>query len=472
MSPEAVIEAIKDLLGPKGYLDSPADMAPYLIEARERWPGLAPLVARPRSTEEVSRIMAICNESRIGVVPQGGNTGLSGGAMPDMSGKQIVLSLSRLNKIRALDALELTLTAEAGCILADVQAAAKEQDCLFPLSLAAEGSCQIGGNIATNAGGINVLQYGTARNLVLGLEVVLPDGRIWNGLRALHKDNTGYDLKQLFIGAEGTLGVVTAAVCKLFPLPKQKATAFAALRQLEDCVPLLRAARAATGDRVTSFELIPRMGLDFVLRHMPGCTDPLSQPAEWYVLIELGSPDSDENLGAKLETFLARALEDAQITDAVVAASEAQAQSLWRLREHLSESQKFEGGSIKHDIAVPVGKIPAFIRGATAAVEKAVPGIRPVPFGHAGDGNIHFNLSQPEGGDTDTFLARRAEINGIVHDVLSGYAGSISAEHGVGQHLTHELTRHKSAVEMDLMRTLKAALDPNGIMNPGKVVVL
>lgn len=470
MSPEAVGEAIKELLGPKGYLDSPADMEPYLTEARDRWPGAAPLVARPRTTEEVSKVMAICNDGRIGVVPQGGNTGLCGGAMPDESGEQIVLSLSRLNEIRALDPLELTVTAEAGCILADVQSAAKDQDCLFPLSLASEGSAQIGGNIATNAGGINVLQYGSTRDLVLGLEVVLPDGRIWDGLRALHKDNTGYDLKQLFIGAEGTLGVVTAAVCKLLPHPKRSATCFAALGEIDDCVPLLRAARAATGERVTSFELIPRMGLDFVLKHMPGCTDPLSQRAKWYVLIELSSSDGSEDLTAKLESTLAAALDEGRITDAVLASSEAQAQTLWRLREHLSESQKFEGGSIKHDVSVPVGKVPSFIRAATAAVEKAVPGIRPVPFGHAGDGNVHFNLSQPQGGDRDAFLARRGEINGIVHDVLSTFAGSISAEHGVGQHLTEELTRHKSAVEMDLMRALKKTLDPNGIMNPGKVL--
>lgn len=464
------LEAIKELLGPNGYLDNPGDMEPYLSETRGRWVGAAPLVARPRTTEEVSKVMAICNDSGIGVVPQGGNTGLCGGAMPDESGTQIVLSLSRLNEIRALDPLELTVSAEAGCILADIQSAAKEQDCLFPLSLASEGSCQIGGNIATNAGGINVLQYGSTRGLVLGLEVVLPDGRIWDGLRALHKDNTGYDLKQLFIGAEGTLGVVTAAVCKLLPHPKKTATCFAALRELEDCVPLLRAARTATGERVTSFELIPRLGLDFVIEHMPGCTDPLSRRAEWYVLIELSSPDASEELNVKLESALAAALEDGHITDAVVAASESQAQNLWRLREHLSDSQKFEGGSIKHDVSVPVGRIPAFIRVATAAVEKAVPGIRPVPFGHAGDGNVHFNLSQPKGADSDAFLARRAEINGIVHDVLSAFTGSISAEHGVGQHLTSELIRHKSEVEMDLMRALKNTLDPKGIMNPGKVI--
>lgn len=465
------LEAIKELLGPKGYLDTPQDIEPYLHEARERWTGKTALVARPRTTDEVSKVMAICNDAGTAVVPQGGNTGLCGGAMPDGSGTQIILSLSRLNNIRALDAGELTMTVEAGCILADVQDAAKEQDCLFPLSLAAEGSCQIGGNIATNAGGINVLHYGTARNLVLGLEVVLPDGRIWDGLRSLHKDNTGYDLKQLFIGAEGTLGVVTAAVCKLFPHPKQRATCLAALTNLDDCVPLLRAARAGTGERVTSFELIPRIGLDFVIAHMEGCADPLSQAAEWYVLIELSSPDGSEDLSAKLESFLARALEDGQITDAVVAASEAQAQNLWRLREHISESQKFEGGSIKHDIAVPVGSIPAFIREASAAVEAAVPGIRPVPFGHAGDGNVHFNLSQPLGGDRDAFLARRGKINEIVHGVLAAFGGSISAEHGVGQHWVDALGRHKSPVEMDLMRTLKKTLDPNGIMNPGKVVI-
>lgn len=466
------LEPIKQALGPHGFIDGTGDMAAYLEEPRERWTGKAALVARPSSTEEVSAVVALCNQQGIGIVPQGGNTGLSGGAIPDDTGDQIILSLGRLNRLRALDPVEFTLTAEAGCILADIQTAAAEKDCLFPLSLAAEGSCQIGGNIATNAGGINVLHYGMARDLVMGLEVVLPDGQIWNGLRALHKDNTGYDLKQLFIGSEGTLGVITAAVCKLFPAPKQKATALVALSDLDASVHLFRAARAASGDRVTSFELIPRIGLEFVVAHMPNCSDPMAVACEWYALIELSSSEATADLNERLQDLLAMTLEDGLIRDAVVAASDAQAAGLWRLREFLSEAQKFEGGSLKHDVSVPVSATPDFIREAISAVQLAVPGIRPVPFGHIGDGNIHFNLSQPIGADRAAYLARRAEIGVIVNTIVAAYGGSISAEHGIGQARTDDLLRYKSPVEIDLMRAVKAAIDPNGIMNPGKVVPL
>lgn len=464
------LESIKQVLGAKGFIDAPGEMAAYLEEPRERWTGKAALVARPKSTEEVSAVVALCHQQGIGIVPQGGHTGLWGGAMPDETGSQIILSLARLNKLRSLDPAEFTVTVEAGCILANIQTAAAESDCLFPLSLAAEGSCQIGGNIATDAGGINVLQYGTARDLVLGLEVVLPDGEIWNGLRALHKDNTGYDLKHLFIGAEGTLGVITAAVCKLFPAPKQKATALVALADLDASIKLYRSARTDSGDRITSFELIPRIGLDFVTSHMPGCNDPMAEPSEWYALIELSTPETTIDLSERLQSLLADALETGLLSDVVIAASEAQAAGLWRLREFLSEAQKFEGGSLKHDIAVPIGSAPSFIRDATAAVEKAAPGVRPVPFGHIGDGNIHFNLSQPVGTDREAFLSRRDEIGTIVNDIVAAYGGSFSAEHGIGKARLDDLLRYKSPVEIDLMRKIKRALDPKNIMNPGKVV--
>lgn len=445
-------------------------MAAYLEEPRERWTGKAALVARPKSAEEVSAVVALCHQQGIGVVPQGGHTGLWGGAMPDDTGNQIILSLGRLNKLRALDPAEFTVTAEAGCILADIQSAATDKDCLFPLSLAAEGSCQIGGNIATDAGGINVLQYGTARDLVLGLEVVLPDGEIWNGLRGLHKDNTGYDLKHLFIGAEGTLGVITAAVCKLFPAPRQKATALVALANLDASIQLFRSARAASGDRITGFELIPRIGLDFVTSHMPDCNDPMAVSSDWCALIELSSPEVITDLGEQLQSLLATALDTGLVSDAVIAASEAQAAGLWRLREFLSEAQKFEGGSLKHDIAVPIGSAPDFIRDATAAIEKVASGARPVPFGHIGDGNIHFNVSQPVGADREAFLSRRDEIGTIVNDIVAAYGGSFSAEHGIGKARLDDMLRYKSPVEVDLMRKIKRALDPKGIMNPGKVV--
>ena len=464
------LESIKQVLGAKGFLDVPDQMESYLKEPRERWTGKAALVALPNSTENVAAVVTLCNQYGIGVVPQGGHTGLWGGAMPDESGNQIILSLSRLNTLRTLDAVEFTVTAEAGCILADIQAAATSTDCLFPLSLAAEGSCQIGGNIATDAGGTNVLQYGTARDLVLGLEVVLPNGQVWNGLQALHKDNTGYNLKHLFIGAEGTLGIITAAVCKLFPAPKQKATAFVAISNLDACIQLFRSARAASGDRITSFELIPRIGIDFVLSHMPDCRDPMNIASDWYVLIELSSPETTTNLDQQLQGILAAAIDDGTVADAVLATSETQTADLWRLREFLSASQRFEGSSLKHDIAVPIGAVPHFIHEASTAVKKLVPGIRPVPFGHVGDGNIHFNLSQPLGADREHFLTRRAEIGTIVNDIVATFGGSFSAEHGIGKARLDDMLRYKSPVEVDIMRKLKGALDPKGIMNPGKVV--
>jgi FAD/FMN-containing dehydrogenase len=428
------------------------------------------MVVRPASTQEVAEVVKICAAAGIGIVPQSGNTGLVGGGIPHDHGEEIVLSLGRMNRVRAIDPLNYTITVEAGCILASVQKAAADADRLFPLSLGAEGTCQIGGNLSTNAGGIAVLRYGMARDLVLGLEVVLPDGRIWNGLRGLRKDNTGYDLKQLFVGAEGTLGIITAAVLKLFPRPGAVETGFVAVPDPAAAIELLARVRAGTGDAVTAFELISRPALDMVLRHIPGTSDPLGTPSPWYVLLEASSGASGGGLRAALEQVLADAAEAGLVQDATLAASSEQAKALWRLRETITEAQKPEGGSIKHDVSVPVSKVPEFIARASAAVEAALPGIRVVAFGHAGDGNIHFNLSQPIGADRAAYLARWEEFNRIVHDIVAELQGSISAEHGIGRLKREELKHYKSPLEIELMRTLKRALDPKGIMNPDKVV--
>ncbi len=464
------LDALKSILGPGGYIDDPADMAPHLTEWRDRWQGITPLIARPQSTTEVSEVLSYCHSKGIGVVPQGGHTGLAGGAMPDSSGSQIVLSLGRMNTVRAVDANANTMTAEAGCILTDVHAAADQAGRLFPLSLASEGTAQIGGLLSTNAGGNTVLRYGNARDLVLGLEVVLPDGQIWNGLRSLRKDNTGFDLKHLFMGAEGTLGVITAATLKLFPKTVQSATALLGIPSPAAAIDLLSLARTAAGDTLTSLEIMPRIGMEFVIRHMPGCRDPLVYPHDWYALIDLSSAATDPDLKDLLESIFVRAERDQIAADGVVAQSEAQRAGLWRLREALSEAQRFEGGSIKHDISVPISSIPEFLDRAGAAVEALIPGIRPVPFGHIGDGNIHFNLSQPEGADKQAFLDRWEEINRVVHDIVADMDGSISAEHGVGQLKVQEIERYKSPTEVELMRRIKQAIDPQGIMNPGKVL--
>jgi FAD/FMN-containing dehydrogenase len=439
-------------------------------------------VVKPASTLEVAEVVRICAAARAPIVPQGGNTGLVGGGIPDEDGRAVVLNLARMNRVRELDPVNDTMTVEAGCVLQNLQAAAIEADRLFPLSLGAEGSCMIGGNLSTNAGGIQVLRYGNARELVLGLEVVLPDGRVWDGLRALRKDNTGYDLKQLFIGAEGTLGVITAAVLRLYPRPRATATAFIAVSGVAAAVALLGRLRAGVGEIVTSFELIPRRGLDFALRHVPGIVDPLSARHDWYVLAELWAGAENAGLGAgpgaglgaglrdTLETVLAENLEAGLVVDAALATSEAQAQAFWRIREGMVEAQKLEGGSIKHDIAVPISAIVEFVARASAAAEARVPGIRPLAFGHIGDGNIHFNLSQPEGADSQKFLARWDELRRAVYDVVVDLNGSISAEHGIGRLNLETNLRTKSEVEIDLMRKVKRALDPENLMNPGRVV--
>jgi FAD/FMN-containing dehydrogenase len=455
---------LKDAAGDGGWSEDAAEIAPHLVEWRERWNGSTPLLLKPAGVEAVAAIVRICAETGTALVPQGGNTGLVGGQIP--SG-EVLLSLKRLNRVLGVDTVANTMTVEAGCILADVQAAAYAAERLFPLSLASEGSATIGGLISTNAGGTGVLAYGNMRELVLGLEAVLPNGAIWDGLTGLRKDNTGYDLKQLLIGAEGTLGVVTRAVLKLFGKPRAIETAIAAVESVDKALALLNFARAQSGS-VTAFELMPRLGLEFVLKHVPGTRDPLERAYPWYVLIDV-SLFADAHSGAA-QNVLTEAASAGLIVDGVVAQSMAQAQALWKLRDSLSEAQKPEGGSIKHDVSVPLSAIARLIADGSAAVTKAVPGARPVPFGHLGDGNIHFNISQPAGCDKASFLARTAEVNRIVHDLVYSFGGSISAEHGIGQAKIDEILRYKDPVALQTMRAVKRALDPAGIMNPGKVV--
>tara|TARA_R110000824_G_scaffold118960_20_gene272718 strand:- start:2152 stop:3591 length:1440 start_codon:yes stop_codon:yes gene_type:complete len=463
---------MKAIVGDKGYVDAPADMAAHLVERRGLYHGQAAVVLKPASTAEVAALMKIAYETDTKVVPQGGNTGLVGGQIPISDGDEIILSLSRMNRVVALDEMNNTLTVEAGVTLAGVQTAAADAGRLFPLSLASEGTCQIGGNLATNAGGTAVLHYGNARSLVLGLEVVLANGEIWDGRKGLRKDNTGYDMKHLFMGSEGTLGIITGAVLKLFPQPQSVETGFVAVPDVASAVALLERAENASGGLVTGFELMPRIGIEFVLKHQEGTTDPLSTPSPWYVLMEMSAGADDGQLGAIMQSVLQGAMEAGEATDAVIAASDAQRKKLWTMREAMSEVQRAEGGSIKHDVSVPVSRVADFITQAVAAVEAALPGVRPVPFGHVGDGNIHFNLSQPVGADTDAYIARWDEMNAIVHDIVRSMDGSISAEHGIGQLKRDELAATKSPVEIEMMRAVKRALDPKGILNPGKVVAV
>jgi FAD/FMN-containing dehydrogenase len=418
----------------------------------------------------VAEIVRLCAAAGVPIVPQGGNTGMVGGATPSPAGNSVLLSLGRLDRVRQIDPLNDTMIVEAGCILQRVQEAAAAADRLFPLSLGAEGSCQIGGNLSTNAGGIAVLRYGNARELVLGLEVVLPDGSVLDGLRTLRKDNTGYDLKQLFVGAEGTLGIITAATLRLFPKPHATATAFVALPDVDAVMRLFGQARAATGDQLSAFELIPRIGLDMAMAHVAGVTDPLERPYENYVLMEVSTSSPHADVAATLEGLLEEALEAGTVIDGTIAASAAQRNAFWLIREGMVEGQRFEGGSIKHDIAVPVASVAEFLKSAIAAVTERLPAIRPVAFGHCGDGNIHFNLSQPPGADKDAFLARWEEFNDIVHGIVARLHGSISAEHGIGRLKREELTHYKAPLELELMARVKNALDPRHIMNPGKVV--
>ncbi len=452
------------IVGEKHVIRDVAGMAGYMTEWREIWVGKSPLVMRPGSTEEVSRILKLASETGTAIVPQSGNTGLVGGQIPFESGDELLLSLDRMTKILNVDAADSTMTVEAGATLKSVQDAADEAGRLFPLRIASEGSCRIGGNLSTNAGGLNVLAYGNARDLCLGLEVVLPDGRIWNGLRRLRKDNTGYDLKNLFIGAEGTLGVITAAVLKLYPKPRTHETAFIAVTSPQAAVDLLSLAKEMSGNRVVAFELLPRIAMDFTVKHM-GMSNPLAEFSPWYALSELADPTAG-SFEAILEEAMARGL----VTDATVAQSEAQRQALWAIRELMPESQKFEGGSIKHDVSVPVSRIPQFIVEATKAVENFMPQARVMSFGHMGDGNLHFNVSQPPGMDKKKYLDQWNEMNAVVFDVVLKFDGSISAEHGIGRLKKHHMAEIKSPVELQMMRDLKNLFDPGNIMNPGKVL--
>jgi FAD/FMN-containing dehydrogenase len=460
-----VYTRLKDAVGPKGFSEDAAEIAPHLVEWRGKYHGRATLLLKPQKTAEVSAVLAICNQTGTAIVPQGGNTGLVGGQIPFAG--EVLLSLARMNRVR--DVQDSAMICEAGVILADAQKAAREAGRYFPLSLAPEGSCTIGGNLSTNAGGVNVLRYGNARELVLGLEVVLADGRVLDMLRTLRKDNTGYDLKQLFIGAEGTLGIITAAALKLFARPEIHETAFVALRDPAAALELLARLEAATGGLISAFELMPRIGLDFVLAHIPGTTDPLAATSPWYALVEAAG-GAAMPLRAALEGALAKAAEAGLVSDATLASNETQRAALWRLREAMSEAQKPEGASIKHDVSLPAKAIPEFLARGAALVQTIVPGARPVPFGHIGDGNIHFNISVPKGGNDTAFLARWEEMSRAVHDLVASYGGSISAEHGIGVMKRDELARYKSAAEMDVMHALKQMMDPKNILNPGKVV--
>lgn len=465
----SVIEALAGIVGARNVISDPDAMVPYLKEWRDLFRGKAQAVVRPGSVAEVSAVMRWASENGATVVPQGGNTGLVGGQIPIAEGREIILSLQRLDKVRSVDPAGDTMTVEAGVSLQRAQEAAEAAGRLFPLSLASEGSCTVGGNLSTNAGGTAVIAYGNARELCLGLEVVLADGRIWNGLRQLRKDNTGYDLKNLFIGSEGTLGIITAAVLKLFPLPAARATAFLAVPDPVAALALLNKAKASAGGTLTTFEIMPRIGLDFVVRHASGARDPLSEPSPWYVLMEV-SAQAETGLSDAVEAFLGEALEEGLVTDAVLAGSLGQRADLWKLREMLSEVQTHEGGSIKHDVSVPIQATPEFLKRAIAAVEALVPGCRPVPFGHLGDGNIHFNVSQPVGADKAAYLAGWSAMNEAVHAIVTELKGSISAEHGIGRLKRSLLPGVKDPVELDLMRTVKAALDPKGLLNPGSVL--
>jgi FAD/FMN-containing dehydrogenase len=460
-----VVARLKAAAGPKGFSEDPAELAPHLEEWRSKYKGRSPLLLKPDSTAQVSAILAICAETNTAIVPQGGNTGLVGGQIP-FDG-EVLLSLARMNKIRGIEKDGHALTAEAGVVLAEAHRVAAEHDLMFPLSLASEGSCTIGGNISTNAGGVNVLRYGMMRELVLGLEVVLADGRVLDLLRTLRKDNTGYDLKQLFIGAEGTLGIVTAATLKLFPKPRARATALVAVPSPAAAVTLLSVLQAGTGGMISAFELLPRTGLELVLAHFEGARDPLPNPSPWYALVEA---TAGFDLTANFEAALERAMEAGLVSDAAIAESEAQHNQFWSLRENMSEAQKREGASVKHDVSVPIDKIPDFLARATAAVLKIVPGARPISFGHIGDGNIHFNFSVPRGGDPAAFLAKWDVIQRAVHDIAHDFGGSFSAEHGIGVMKVADLARYKSAAELDLMRALKGMLDPKNILNPGKLI--
>ena len=469
MSDASLLEQLTAIVGADHVLTGEADMAQHLVDWRGRYRGAARCVVRPANTGEVSALVRACAQAGVAMVPQGGNTSLCGASIPDAGGAAVLINLSRMNTIRAIDPANNTITVDAGCVLQAVQEAACEAGRLFPLSLAAEGSCQIGGNLSTNAGGVQVLRYGNMRELTLGLEVVLPNGEVWDGLRGLRKDNTGYDLKHLFIGAEGTLGIITGAVLKLFPLLQATATAWLAIDSPQRAVQLLGELQAAFGAGLTACELVSDVALGLVLKHIPGAQAPLSS-SPWYLLIELSGSGEEAALQEALENFLEPAFEREAISDAVLAQSGEQARRLWALRENIGEAQKIEGLSVKHDISVPISRIGEFVQRTDAALQEAFPGIRIVAFGHVGDGNLHYNQSKSEAGENAAFIAVQPQVDLLVHDSVHRFGGSISAEHGIGQLKREELLRYKSPLELEMMRSVKRALDPQGLMNPGKVL--
>jgi len=461
---------LADIVGEQAVLTGPEDVAPYAVDWRKYYHGRPVAVVKPASTSEVAAVVSLCADNRTAIVPQGGNTGLVGGATPDETGTQLILNLSRMNRIRAIDLVNNTMTVEAGCILASLQQAARDSMRLFPLSLASEGSCEIGGNLSSNAGGTGVLRYGNTRELTLGLEVVLASGEIWNGLRGLRKDNTGYDLKHLFIGAEGTLGVITAAVLKLFPLPTGRATAIVGLETPRAALSLLSLLQARCGERVTGFELFSDFCIRLVTKHFPAHKSPFKTSFPQYVLVELSDTRSADEVQSLMEAVLGVALEQGMAKDVAVAVNESQSARFWALRENISEAQAVEGRNIKHDVSVPISNIADFIDAADHELAKIMPGVRMVTFGHLGDGNLHYNVSPPPGMQPETFMGKADVLNEAVHDIVTRMGGSISAEHGLGKLKRDEITRYKSQLELELMRKVKAALDPFGIMNPGKVL--
>jgi FAD/FMN-containing dehydrogenase len=466
----ALLDRFAAIVGERHALSDAAALAPHLVENRGLYHGSSPLLLRPGSVEEVSAILKLASETGTAIVPQTGNTGLVGGQTPREGGSDVIVSLERMNRIRDVDPVANVMVVDGGCILADVQKAAEEHGRMFPLSLGSEGSCRIAGNLSTNAGGTAVLAYGNMRQLCLGLEVVLPTGEIWDGLRRLKKDNTGYDLRDLFIGAEGTLGIITGAVLKLYPQPLGHQVAFAGIKSVEDALTLFKDASSLCGTALTGFELMPRIGVEFTARNIPGVRDPLETAHPWYVLIDISTSDSADTAERMMSSLLERGFEAGLVQDATIASSEAQQKALWHMRESMSDAQKPEGGSIKHDVSVPVSQIPEFMNEAEKAVLAAMPGARICAFGHMGDGNIHYNISQPVGADKAAFIGRWREMNRIVHGLVLKHHGSISAEHGIGQLKRDELASIRSDIEMELMRRIKRSFDPAGIMNPGKVL--
>ncbi len=465
-----LLDRLSALLGPRGILTEAADLEPHLADWRLLYRGRTPCVLRPASTAELAEAVRLCAAAGMPLVPQGGNTSMVGGATPDEGGRQVVVSLARMNRIRDLDPLDMTMTVEAGLVVKAAQDAAAEAGCLFPLSLGAEGTATIGGVLSTNAGGNTTVRYGNARELMLGLEVVLPDGQVWNGLRRLRKDNTGYALRHLFVGAEGTLGFITAAVLRLFARPKESEVALCAVRDEEAALGLFRRFRDRDETAVRAFEYMSGTGVGFYARLIEGGTIPLATPAEHYVLVDLASTRPDAGLRALLEAVLEEALEAEEVLDAAIGESEAQRAAIWRIREEHPEAQKREGASVKNDVSVPVSRTPELIRRASEACRRLIPGIRPVPFGHMGDGNIHMNLQQPEGMDATAFLARSHEIMATVNEVVRELGGSFSAEHGIGRLKTDMMEGWRGGPELAVMQRIKAAIDPRGIMNPGKVL--